>query len=264
MKMEQAIRPAHDKEQEVAQTLERKIRKAVGKAVGDFGLIERGDRILVCVSGGKDSYTLLHVLRLLQERAPIRFELQAVNLDPGYLGFQKEVVKEWVENNGVKIHMVDAPIREMVEEKFGPNTAGCPLCARIRRGVFYTLAKKIDCNKLALGHHLDDVIETLLLNLFYSGSMRAMPPLLRRNEPPSVIRPLCYVTEKDITDFASVMGFPVFPCASEHCADSDQRRQVIKGILSGLEKTHPDLKNQMRHALGNIDPKFLWDVRLKK
>ena len=245
--------------------MERRLLRSVGKAVGDFSLIQADDRILVGLSGGKDSYTLLRMLLLLQKRAPVAFELHAVNLDPGYAGYQPQVVRNWVEAQGVQIHMLEAPIERLVAEKIAPGQAACPLCSRIRRGSFYTLANKLGFNKLALGHHLDDALETLLLNLFYSGSLRAMPPLLRREEgPPSVIRPLCYVLERDIVAYAQAVNFPIIPCASPHCAAADRRRQVIKGLLSQLEQSHPDLKTQMRKALGNVDPKFLFDPTLRK
>lgn len=243
--------------------LERKLLKATGRAVGDFSLIADGDRILVGLSGGKDSYTLLLMLKKLQQRAPVRFELIAVNLDPGYAGYRPEIVQRWAEEQGVEIEMLEAPIEQLVAEKLEPGQAACPLCSRIRRGSFYTLANRIGCNKLALGHHLDDVLETLLMNLFYAGSLRAMPPLLVRDEgPPSVIRPLCYALERDIAAYAAASQLPVIPCASPHCAAADRRRQVIKSMLSGLERDHPDIKLQMRRALSNVDPSFLYDKRL--
>jgi len=244
--------------------LERRLLTATGQAIGDFGLIEQGDRVLVGLSGGKDSYTLLAMLLLLQHKAPVRFEIEAVNLDPGYPGYRAGVVEDFAKQHGVCIHMLQAPIQQLVAEKLSPNQAACPLCSRIRRGAFYTLANRIGCNKLALGHHLDDVIETVLMNMFYAGALRGMPPLLQREEgPPIVIRPLCYALERDIAAYAQARAFPLIPCASPHCADADRRRQVIKRLLADLETTHPDIKTQMRKALANVHPEGLFDFALR-
>ncbi|MCB9557017.1 MAG: tRNA 2-thiocytidine(32) synthetase TtcA [Deltaproteobacteria bacterium] len=236
----------------------RLITKEVGRAIGDFALIEDGDRVMVAVSGGKDSYALLHALLALKRRAPVDFAIEAVNLDPGYPGYQTRVVKDHVEDLGVKIHMLDAPIHQLVQEKIAPGQPACPLCSRIRRGTFYTLCQRLGFNKLALGHHLDDAVETLLMNMFYGGAMRAMPPILVRDEAPAVIRPLCYVLERTISDYARAVELPVIPCASAHCADADRRRQVIKRHLTMLEADHPEIKNSVRRAMGNIDPRFLF------
>jgi tRNA 2-thiocytidine biosynthesis protein TtcA len=240
----------------------RKIVRLVGRAIGDHRLIEEGDRVMVAVSGGKDSWALLHVLLLLQRRAPVRFEIAAANLDPGYPGYQAEVVRQQVEALGVPIHMREAPIRDLVADKISPGQPACPICSRMRRGTLYTLCREEGFNKLALGHHLDDAIETLLMNLFYSGALRAMPPLLRRDQGPDVIRPLCYVLERDLSALAETRAYPVIPCASANCADADRRRQVIKRLLAGLEQQHPALKTNMRRALGNVDPSFLYDSEL--
>jgi tRNA 2-thiocytidine biosynthesis protein TtcA len=244
------------------QALERRILKATGEAVADFSLIEDGDRILVGLSGGKDSYTLLHVLRLLQQRAPVKFELFAVNMNPGYADYQPEVVRQWAEEQGVEIHLLKASIEALVAEKIKPGQAACPLCSRIRRGAFYSLCQKEGFNKLALGHHLDDAVETLLINLLYAGVIRSMAPKLAREEPPEVIRPLSYVLERDISAYCTEKNFPVIPCASPHCGASDRRRQVIKGILHELEKEHADIKTQMRRAMRNVDAASLFDIGL--
>lgn len=244
--------------------LERRILKATGEAIAEFSLIEEGDRVLVGLSGGKDSYTLLHVLRLLQPRAPISFELFAVNMNPGYADYQPEVVRQWAEAQGVEIHMLSASIEALVAEKIKPGQAACPLCSRIRRGAFYSLCQKEGFNKLALGHHLDDAVETLLINLLYAGVLRSMAPRLEREESPQVIRPLSYVLERDIAAYTAEQKFPVIPCASPHCGASDRRRQVIKGILHNLEQEHADIKTQMRRALRNVDAGSLFDIGLLK
>lgn len=246
------------------QSLERRLLKAVGKAVTEFELIAQGDKLLVGLSGGKDSYTLLVLLQALARRAPVDFEIVAVNLNPGYEGYRPDVVREFAERRGVVIHMLEAPIEALVAKHIAPGQAACPLCSRIRRGAFYTLANQIGATKLALGHHLDDALETLLMNLFYAGVLRGMPPKLERDEgPPAVIRPLCYALERDIAAYAAIEGFPVIPCASPHCAASDRRRQVIKRLLRELEAEHPDVKTQMRRALGNVQPEALFDASLR-
>lgn len=246
------------------QRIERRLLKVMGKAIADFALIEDGDRILVGLSGGKDSYALLLLLQALQKRAPIHFELVAANLDPGYETYQPEVIRDFAEAHGVTMHLVQAPIRELIETKLEAGEIACPLCSRMRRGTLYTLANKLGCNKLALGHHLDDAAETLLMNMFYAGALRAMAPrLVREDGPPEVIRPLCYALERDIAAYAAALDFPIIPCASPSCGTGDQRRQTIKRLLAELEVTHPDLKNQLRKALSNVDATTLYDPRLR-
>ncbi|MBK6847927.1 MAG: tRNA 2-thiocytidine(32) synthetase TtcA [Proteobacteria bacterium] len=243
--------------------LERRLGRAVGQAVADFGMIAAGDRVLVALSGGKDSATLLELLLRLQRRAPVPFTLEAVNLDPGYADYQPEVVRRFAESHGVRIHLLRAPVEQLVAEKLAPGQAACPLCSRIRRGAFYTLARREGFTKLALGHHLDDLLETLLINLFYAGTLRAMAPALEpKDGPPTVIRPLCYALERDIAAYARARQLPIIPCASPHCAATDRRRQVIKRLLTSLEAEHPDLKLRMRKALTNVQPATLLDPAL--
>lgn len=242
--------------------LERRLLKAAGQAVGDFPLIEEGDRVLVALSGGKDSSTLLRILLKMQRRAPVRFELAAANVDPGYPGYAADVVRDYAQSLGVPIHLLTPPIYDLIQEKIAPGQTACPLCSRMRRGALYTLCKREGYTKLALGHHLDDAIETLLLNVLYSGSLRSMPLLLERSEPPAVIRPLSYALERDIAGYARAVAIPIVHCASSTCGCDDQRRQVIKRLLAGLEAEHPGLKHQARRALANVDPSFLWDREL--
>ncbi len=241
--------------------LERRLLRNIGEAIGAFSLIEESDRILVAVSGGKDSYTLLHLLLRLQRRAPVRFELAAANVDPGWPGYRKDEIERHVEGLGVPMHMVEAPIGRLAAEKLGPGQAACPLCSRMRRGVLYTLCQGEGYNKLALGHHLDDAIETLLLNTFFSGALRSMPPRLTRDEPPEVIRPLCYALERDVAAYAAARDFPVVPCASARCGDEDQQRQVLKRWLTEMERAHPQIKHNARRALSNVDARFLYIPR---
>lgn len=248
--------------QSAVDKLERRLTRNAGQAIGDFGLIDEGDRVLVGLSGGKDSYTLLAVLQLLQRRAPISFELEAANLDPGFEGYRTDVVARFAQECGVPMHQVEAPVAQLIEEHIGEGKTPCPICARMRRGALYTLANRIGANKLALGHHLDDALETLLLNLFYAGSLRSMAPRLVREEgPPTVIRPLCYALERDISAYAQARGFPIVDEKGPACDKPDLRRQRIKSLLSQLETEHGDLKTQMRKALGNVHHEALFEKR---
>ncbi len=241
----------------------RKIRKLTGKAVGDFNMIEEGDRIAVGVSGGKDSYTLLHILDELRRRAPIRYELVAVNVDSGFPGFRKEVIARHLLDCGFEHRMESTNCYEIIEEKRRPGTSYCSFCARLRRGVLYTLADDLGCNKIALGHHLDDFIETLLLNQFYVGSLKAMSPkMLADNGRHTVIRPLVYVEEGDIIRFSKEQQFPVVCCACPVCGVVDQKRQRMKRLIRELAQENRHLKKSMIGALSNVHPRHLMDRRL--
>ncbi len=238
----------------------RKVKKLTGQAVGDFGLIEEGDRIAVAVSGGKDSYTLLHVLDQLRRRAPIRYELVAVNVDAGYPGYRKEVLENYLRERGFETHMESTNCYEIIEEKRRPGSSYCSFCARLRRGVLYTLADRLGCNKIALGHHLDDFIETLLLNQFYIGTLAAMSPkLLADNGRHTVIRPLVYVEESDIIKLARQNAFPIICCCCPVCGLVDQKRQKMKRLISELSKENRYLKRSMIRALSNVRPRHLLD-----
>lgn len=246
--------------------IERKLLRATGRAIGDFGLIAEGDHILVGLSGGKDSYTLLVLLKKLQERAPIRFIVEGANVDPGFSGYRTDEIERFANNNGVKLHSVSAPIAQLIETHIEPEKPACPLCSRMRRGALYTLAQQIGANKLALGHHLDDVIETVLMNMLFAGTLRGMPPFLRRDEEgPDVIRPLCYALEQDIADYARASKFPIVQCPAPHCdcADNTGQRQTIKRLLNDLQITHKDIKTQMRKALGNVQHSTLLEREKK-
>jgi tRNA 2-thiocytidine biosynthesis protein TtcA len=245
--------------------LYRKIKKATGRAVGDFNLIEEGDRIAVGVSGGKDSYSLLHILDALRRRAPIRYELVAVNVDSGFPGYRREVVENHLKERDFAYCMETTEAYRIIEEKRRPGSSYCSFCARLRRGVLYTVAERLGCNKIALGHHLDDFIETLLLNQFYVGTLAAMSPkLLADNGRQTVIRPFVYVEEKDIIAFCRENAFPVICCACPVCGVVDQKRQRMKGLIRELAATNPHLKRSMIGALGNVHPRHLLDKRLKE
>ena len=237
---------------------ERLIRRLTGQAIGDFGLIEEGDRVLVALSGGKDSWTLLTVLESLRKRAPVNFTLVAVTVQPGFPGFSTEGIETYLREQGFEHRTVAAPIHGLVLEKLGPDDIPCSLCSRIKRGVLYTQATELGCTKIALGHHRDDFIETLLLNQFYNGRIKAMAPLLRADDGRNVvIRPLAYVPEEAIIAYASEAGFPVTCCACPACGDPDQKRARIKKLLAGLEEERPGIKASLLAALGDVDHRHL-------
>jgi tRNA 2-thiocytidine biosynthesis protein TtcA len=247
--------------------LERKIVQKVGAAVGDFALLDDGDRVMVCVSGGKDSYALLDALLLLRRKSPVRYELVAVNVDQGWPGYQTEVIARHLESRAVEHRLVRAhEIAGIVERVLRPEETGatpCSLCSRLRRGVLYGLAAELGATKIALGHHLDDLAETLLLNLFYSGSLRAMPPKLHAEDGRNVvIRPLAYVEERDLIAYAEERRYPTVRCSCPTCGLPDQQRQVVKRMLSSLELGHAGLKTQMLAAMKNVRATHLLDRTL--
>jgi len=241
----------------------RKIKKLTGKAVGNFGLIEHGDRIVVAVSGGKDSYTLLHILEQLRLRAPIQYELIAVNVDAGFPGYRKDVIEGYLQECGFQVHMEATNCAQIIEEKRHPGSSYCAFCARLRRGVLYAVADRLGCNKIALGHHLDDFIETLLLNQFYTGTLKAMSPkLLADNNRHTVIRPLVYVEESDIIKFAQQNEFPTIDCGCPVMGQEDQNRQRMKQLLTDLQKENRYVKRSMIRALSNVQPRHLLDLEM--
>lgn len=243
----------------------RKIKKQTGQAIGDFNLIEEGDRIAVGVSGGKDSYSLLHILESLRRRSPVKFELVAVNVDSGFPGFRRHVIEDHLREGGFEYRMESTNCYEIIEQKRRPGSSYCSFCARLRRGVLYTLAGKLGCNKIALGHHLDDFIETLLLNQFYVGTLKAMSPKLKAdNEMHTVIRPFVYVEEADIIEFTRTNAFPVICCACPVCGVVDQKRKRMKQLVKDLSKENPYLRRSMIGALGNVHTRHLLDVNLNE
>lgn len=246
-----------------ADPLSRRIQKQVGQAIGDYRLIEAGDRIAVAVSGGKDSYTLLHVLEALRRKAPVSFELIAVNVDPGFPGYRKDLLEAYLQSHAFTYHMEAAGFCDIIAEKLKPGTSYCSFCARLRRGVLYTLADRLGCNKIALGHHLDDVIETLFLNQFYEGRLAAMSPmLLADNGRHTVIRPLVYVEEKAIIKLSGRGNFPVISCSCPVCEQNDQKRQEMKRLVDELCQRIPDVRRSLLKALRNVQPRHLLDPSL--
>ncbi len=244
------------------ETLEKSLLSAMGRAVADWNLIEAGDRIMVCLSGGKDSYTMLHGLRLLQRRAPVKFELIAVNLDQGHPGFPGHLLEGWLVREGYAYRMLKEDTYSIVLDKLKPGQTQCSLCSRLRRGVLYNAAVDLGCNKMALGHHRDDLIHTFLLNLFFAGATATMPPKLHSDDGRNtVIRPLCYADEKQIARFAELMQFPIIPC--DLCGSQENlQRKKVKRLVEELGKDIPNLKGSMMAAMGNLHVSHLLDKAL--
>lgn len=240
--------------------LEKNLLGHLGRAIADFNLIEEGDRVMVAVSGGKDSHGLLHLLRLMQRRAPIRFELVAVNLDQGHPGFPAETLERYFRDGGYDYRMLKEDTYSVVLEKTPPGKTQCTVCSRLRRGILYTAAVEMGCTKIALGHHRDDLIETLMLNLFFAGSLKSMPPRLRSDDGRNtVIRPLCYAAEKDLAAYAELKGFPIIPC--DLCGSQENlQRKKVKRLLDGLAQDEiPMIRQSLLAALGNVRPSHLMD-----
>jgi tRNA 2-thiocytidine biosynthesis protein TtcA len=240
----------------------RMICKKVGQLLGDYPkLIEEGDRIMVCISGGKDSYAMLDVLIDLQRRAPVRFELLAVNVDQGWPGYDTPQIEKHLIGLKVPYRMITEDYAAIVEAKLKPGQTPCSLCSRFRRGVLYNLAQELGCTKIALGHHADDLIETLVMNMFYSGRMASMPAVLHSDDGRNtVIRPLALVPESLLIDYAAQREFPVVRCGCPSCGLPGQKRQVIKRLLASLEEDEPQIKTHMLAALRNVVPDHLMDA----
>ena len=243
--------------------LEKKLLRQTGQAIARFGLIDDGDRILVGLSGGKDSFALLHVLQILQTRAPIRFELVACNLDQGQPGFPVEVLEAYLREQRVEAALLFEDTYSVVKRLVPEGKTTCSVCSRLRRGILYSAAKKLGCNKIALGHHRDDLIESLLLSMLFTGKTRSMPPKLRSLDGQStVIRPLCAVAEQDLAAFAESAGFPIIPCSLCGSQDNLQRKRV-KRLLSELDREHGGVRDSLYAAMGNVMPAHLLDPRLQ-
>ncbi len=230
-----------------------------GKAIGDYNMIEEGDTILVCVSGGKDSYTLLNILLALQQRAPVNFRLIAMNLDQKQPGFPADVLPRYFESLGVEYRIVEADTYSIVKDKIPEGKTTCSLCSRLRRGIIYRTAKEMGANKIALGHHRDDMVHTLFLNMLFGGKLKAMPPKLVTDDGAHVvIRPLAYCPEKDIARFARGMEFPIIPC--NLCGSQENlQRQKIREMMEDWDRRYPGRTEAVFTAMQNIVPSHLAD-----
>jgi len=243
--------------------LEHSLLRHVGRAVDDWKLVEPGDRVLVAVSGGKDSWALLHLLFALRRRSPVHFDLLAVNVDQGHPGYPQHVIENHLKEQGFEYRMLRRDTYAIVREKIPEGATACPLCSRLRRGILYNAAVELGCRKIALGHHRDDLVETLLLNLFYTGQLKAMPVRLRSDDGRNVvIRPLAYAPEEDIAEYAQLSGFPIVPC--DVCgSQEDHQRKAMKELLARLEtRVGRRLKPNMLAALRNVRSTHLLDRRL--
>ena len=250
------------KEQYNFNKLQTRLRRNVGQAIADFNMIEDGDKIMVCLSGGKDSYTLLSILMNLQKSAPIQFSLIAVNLDQKLPGFPEHILPEYLEQLGVEYKIVEENTYGIVKEIIPEGKTTCSLCSRLRRGILYRTATEVGATKIALGHHRDDILETLFLNMFYGGKLKGMPPKLMSDDGKHIIiRPLAYAREKDIERFAQAKNFPIIPC--NLCGSQPNlQRQVIKEMLRDWDKRYPGRIETMFRATQNIVPSHLCDTQL--
>ncbi len=244
--------------------LEKELLRKAGRAIRDYGMIREGERIAVAVSGGKDSFTLLRILRLLQQRAPVSFELLALNLHAGFQGYDPEPIRQVAEDLGIAFESVSGNIDQILHDKLSEGGNACFLCARLRRGILYTESVKRGCTRLALGHHADDTLETLLLNAFFTSQLKAMPPKVKSEDGRQVvIRPLIYAREDDIIPYAQALQFPVQRCNCPHETALEQgQRARVKSLLGELEAEFPHLKNRMLAALGRVRPSHLLDTSL--
>ena len=238
--------------------LESRLAKKTTRAITDFNLVEDGDRVMVGLSGGKDSWALIQILDVLRQRAPITFSIVAVNVDSGYEGYQHRAVAEACAARGWEFYSEHTSIGAVIDDKLDPDQTPCSLCARLRRGVLYRMADAVGATKIALGHHLDDFVETLLLNLFFAGALKAMPArLVSDNGAHVVIRPLVYVMESEARAYAKASNLPIIGCCCPACGDLSLQRQRMKRLVAQLEVEHPDIKNSILRSLGNVHPRHL-------
>ena len=239
--------------------LEKKLCRLVGQAIGDFGMIEDGDKVMVCVSGGKDSYAMLDILMKLRERAPIDFEIVAVNLDQKQPNFPAETLPNYLRGLGIPFYIEEQDTYSIVKRVVPEGKTTCGLCSRLRRGILYRVADELGATKIALGHHRDDILETLMLNMFYAGKLKGMPPKLRSDDGKHiVIRPLAYVPEKLLERYATDMNFPIIPC--DLCGSQPNlQRQVMKEMLRDWEKKHPGRVENLFRSMHHIVPSHLMD-----
>ena len=242
--------------------LQKRLRREAGKAISDYNMIEEGDKIMVCLSGGKDSYTMLDILRSLQKSAPVHFDLVAVNLDQKQPGFPDHILPEYLKSIGVPFHILERDTYSIVQETVPEGKTTCGICSRLRRSTIYAFADQIGATKVALGHHRDDIIETLFLNMFYGGKLKAMPPkLLSDSKTNILIRPLAYCKESDIERFAQLQNYPIIPC--NLCGSQENlQRQAIKAMCREWEAQFPGRVENIFRAMSNVSPSQLADRNL--
>ncbi|MBS0151608.1 MAG: tRNA 2-thiocytidine(32) synthetase TtcA [Nitrospira sp.] len=247
---------------EATEKMQTRLCRLVGQAIADYRLIEEGDKVMVCLSGGKDSYGLLDILLVLQQRAPIRFDLIAVNLDQRQPGFPAEMLPQYLSSRGIPFHIEARDTYSIVKRLIPEGETTCSLCSRLRRGHLYRIATELGATKIALGHHRDDIVETLFLNLLYSGKLKAIPPKLRSKDGRHiVIRPLALVKEADLARYAELRGFPIIPC--DLCgSQEDLKRKKVKAFLQQWERESPGCSDSIAAALSNVAPSLLMDSRL--
>lgn len=250
------------KERHETNKLHKRLRRNVGTAIADYKMIEEGDVVMTCLSGGKDSFAMLDILVHLQKTAPISFEIIAVNLDQKQPGFPEHILPEYLDSVGVPFYVIDKDTYSVVKSKIPEGRTTCGLCSRLRRGTLYSFAETIGATKIALGHHRDDIVETLFLNMFYGSRLKSMPPKLRSDDGRNVvIRPLAYCKEKDLIAFAEHKGFPIIPC--NLCGSQENlQRQNIKAMLHDWEKQHPGRVENIFRSIQNVSPSQLADVNL--